>query len=236
MKKLFVIIIMLMFLQGVKAQRVNPSMLSEGKIEVIAYSSAQLLPSDVYVSFVLKDYFENGLFVKTDQSLSELKKIITQLGCNNEDLSTGNIYGYLMNMDDGSTMFMHKTQYVLRMNTIECAQHLLESMNKKSIESFKIDELDAKQTESIINKLQEEAFKSAAEKADVFLGLFKEERGRLLGIQEVDGTFLQPESHTNGTIVKSIKRSGDIHYYETKYNNSKIVKLEYEAKVIFEIK
>lgn len=236
MKKLLALFMLILLFQELRAQRAGKSNIDDGKIEVIAYSSAQLIPNDVYVSFVLKDYFENGLLIKTTQSLEELKKLILELGCSKEDLSTGNVYGYLLNNDDGSTMFMHKVQYILRMNTLECAHQLLESVNKKSIESFTIDELDAKQTEAIITQLQAEAFQSAAEKADVFLSLFKEKRGRLIEIQEIDGTFMQPESHSNGAVSKTIKRSGDIHYYETKYNNSKTVKLEYEAKVIFEIK
>ncbi len=236
MKKLIALVLILFYAQITLSQRVQQNINTDGTIEVIAYSSAELLPSDVYISFVLKEFYEAGRLIGTDESLNEIKDIIIQLGCNKEDLSTGNVYGYLMSTEDGSSIFKHKVQYILRMNTLECAHRLLESINKKSIESFTIDELDAKQTETVINKLQAEAFKNAAEKADIFLSLFNEKRGRLLEIQEIDGTFVQPSAVTPGAIKKSIKRTGDVQYYETKYNNSKTVKLEYEAKVIFEIK
>lgn len=236
MKKSYALIILLLLFQIVRAQRAESSFGKEGTIEVIAYSSTQLLPSDVYISFVLKEYTENNKLVSTEQSLEELKVLIINLGCNKEDLRTGNVYGYLMSMDDGTSIFKHKTQYILRMNTLECAHQLLNAINNKCIESFNIDELNTKQTETIINDLQEKAFKSATEKADVFLSLFKEKRGRLLEIQEIDKTFIQPESNSIAGINKTIKSNGGIQYYETKYSNSKNVKIEYAAKVIFEIK
>ena len=60
MKKLLALFMLILLFQELRAQRAGKSNIDDGKIEVIAYSSAQLIPNDVYVSFVLKDYFENG--------------------------------------------------------------------------------------------------------------------------------------------------------------------------------
>lgn len=236
MKKFLILSFLVLFLNVVWAQNASPINSKNGKIEVIAYSSAQLTPSDIYVSFVLKEYIENGVTVSTEKSLNEIKVLIQRVGCNPDDLKIGNVYGYLVNSDDNATEFKHKVQYILRMNSLECVHQLISSINNKCLESFNVDELAAKQTLTVINELQAKAFNSASEKADEFLSLFNKKRGRLLEIHEIDGTFIEPNSNTSGATNKSIKRSGDIQYYETKYNNTKTVKLEYEAKVIFEIK
>ena len=55
-------------------------------------------------------------------------------------------------------------------------------------------------------------------------------------IQEINGNIIQPSSNGNNANKKSIRRSDGIQYIQTVSNNSKLIKYEYTAKVIFEIK
>lgn len=237
MKKLIIILLILLFISNRgDAQNFDIQNVTERKIEVLAYASVELMPDDVYVSFVIKEYNDGGKNVSLEESVSAIKKIIIEIGCNPEDLNPGNIYGYTSTQGDGTAVFQHKVQYVLRLNSIDCAHEFVNRVNKLAIESFSIDEMNAKIQDVLFRKLQSEAFLNAKEKADLFLSIFDEKSGKVIELREVNANFTFPSFYGNGKTKKSISPVNGINYFESKSENTKNVKFEYVAKVIFEIK
>ena len=237
MKKVYTIVLMIFFINTyVNAQMIENNSSTNRKIEILAYSSAEFIPNDIYVSFILKQYNENGRVIPITETLDKIKRTKLKMGCNNVELELGNIYGYVNTQEDGSDNFQHKSKYILRLNSLECVEQFVWSVNKFALESINIDEINVKFSDTIIRDLQRKAFEEAKVKADLFLSVFNEKSGKILEIQEINGNIIQPSSIGNNAIIKSIRRSDGIQYIQTVSNNSKLIKYEYTAKVIFEIK
>lgn len=237
MKKIIFLLLIVGFINNKSdAQRLENYNAAERKIEVLAYAATDIMPDDIYVSFVVKEYKVHDTTVSIDESVSVIKKTLLEIGANPKDLNPANIYGYVSSKEDGGSVFQHKTQYVLRLNSIEQANRFVERINKFAIESLSIDEINAKIPDLLIRNLQNKAFADAREKANLFLNIYDEKVGKLLELVEVNGNFSYPTSNGEGKTRKSIKVSDGIQYYETRSENSKSIKFEYVAKVIFEIK
>lgn len=205
-------------------------------IEVAAYASQDVLPNAIYISFVLKEYIEQGKVVTIEHSEKEIKEIIKKIGCDTNDLFIGNLYGYTMVDEKGESYFNHKIQYTLKLNNLECVHLFMNDVNKKGLESFNIDEFDFQKSEEVIRALQIRAYKNAKLKADAFLKVYNEECGRLVEIQEINGVFTYPSADGRGAIKKSVKENAGLSFQESVFSSSKYIKLEYMAKVVFEIK
>ncbi len=237
MKKVYAIVLMIFFINThVNAQMTENVSSTNRKIEIIAHSSAEFIPNDIYISFILKQYNENGNVIPINESLDEIKRTTLKMGCNKIELILGNIYGYVNTQEDGSNNFQHKSKYILRLNSLDCVEQFVLSLNKFALESINIDEINVKFSDTIIRDLQRKALEEAKAKADLFLSIFNEKSGKILEIQEISGNIIQPASVGDNANKKSIRRSDGVQYIQTVSNNSKLIKYEYTAKVIFEIK
>lgn len=231
-------IIALLLLQGLSsfAQENIKPIISGRKIEVVAYSSQEVLPNAINVSFVLNEYMDRGKKVSIDQSVENIKKLLKKLNCDDNHLSIGNIYGYLNNNESGQEFFDHKVQYIMKFENTECVHQFLNEIDKRCLQSFNIDEMLYEGSDSILRQVQIAAFKRALDKANSFLKLYGEERGRLLEITEVNRFETMPDFTGKGAAVKSVHASNGISSFESNASRSKYIKIEYVAKVVFEIK
>lgn len=236
MKNLILILVVFINYSVSVAQKFDAPIVSDRKIEVLAYAYVDLMPDDVYVSFILKEYKDKENVITIDKSVAEIKKNIVDIGCSPDDLNIGNIYGYVKTLDDGNSIFQPKVQYILRLNSIDCAHEFLNRTNKFALESFSIDQMNAKIQDVLFRKLQSQAFLNAKEKADVFLEIFGEHSGKLLELSEINASVSYPSNTFDGKTKRSIKPTDGIQYFESKSEKTKIVRYEYIAKVIFEIK
>lgn len=237
MKPLKLIAILLLLWSGGYAQDNEQPKISGRKIEVVAYSSEEVLPNAIYTSFVLTEYKDNsGKVVSIDNSVEKIKKLLTTINHNQSRLSLGNVYGYLNTNEKGEEVFDHKVQYILKLDNVESVHMLLDNMDKRALQSFNIDEMTYDGADSVLKNVQIKAFKRALDKADVFLKLYNEKRGRLIEIEEVNRFVTMPDFTGKGASVKSVHASNGISSFEINASRSKYIKIEYVAKVVFEIK
>ncbi len=236
MKSFYIFALLLALSSIAQSQENDQPKINGRKIEVVAYSSEEVLPNVIYTSFVLTEYIDNGKLITIDQSVEKIKKLLSSIKHSQTRLSLGNIYGYLNTNEKGEEIFDHKVQYILKLDNVESVHALLDAMDKRALQSFNIDEMTYEGADSVLKNVQIKAFKRALDKADVFLKLYNEKRGRLLEIEEINRFTTMPDFTGKGSSVKSVYASNVISSFETNASRSKYIKIEYVAKVIFEIK
>jgi hypothetical protein len=237
MKKIYALVLILFLINTIgKAQTVEGYNSTDRKIEVLACSSIELTPNDFYLSFVLKEYKNNGKIITIKESLADIEKIMLELKCDPADLTLGNIYGYVDSKKDGSPFFQEKIKYILRLNKLECIEQFMVRVNKFALESVNIDEINVKFPDTVIREMQRKAFEDARAKANLFLAIFNESCGKVLDIYEINGVTTKPSSNGEVYTKSSIMMSEGIQYSKTVSSSSKMIKFEYVAKVVFAIK
>jgi hypothetical protein len=236
MKTLSIIALILLLGYSSIAQK-NPEPVISGRtIEVAAYASQEVLPNTISVSFVLTEYYDNGKLVTIPQSTENIKSLISKMKCDVSQLTIGNIYGYINTNSNGEEFFDHKTKYMMKFKNTDCVHQFLHNVDKRSLQSFNIDGMYYDKTDSILRLVQIKAFNKAKDKANVYLKLFGEERGKLLEIQELNRFETLPDFSGKGGSVNSVNIRSGISSIESDASKSMYLKIEYLARVVFEIK
>lgn len=207
------------------------------KMETIGYSTTSVSPNIIYTSFVIKDYKDNGKVVSVKETEEKLRKIVKGLGCNLEEMSIGNIYGYITyngpNNEEG--VFEHKRLYLLKLSSVECIDVFLDRVDPRALESFNIDDMDNNNIDAEVRNLQLKAFAKAKDKATVLLATYGEQCGRVLDIQEVNRFITYPDFTGKGSRIQVVNMNGTSNY-DANQVRTKNIKIEYEVKIVFEIK
>ena len=236
MKPFLIIALLLLLGSSNYAQITSEPKISGRKIEVIAYSSEEVLPNAINASFVLTEYTENGKIVTIHQSIEKIKKMIAKMQCDVSNLTVGNVYGYLNTNESGLEFFDHKIQYIMKFPNTACIHTFLNEVDKRSLQSFNIDEMYYENRDSVMSVVQIKAYNRALNKANAFLKLYGEERGRLLEIQEINRFESLPNFSGKGGDIRSINSVNGVTNTETDASKSMYINIEYVAKVVFEIK
>ena len=207
------------------------------KMETIGYASTNVAPNIIYTSFVIKEYKDNGKVVTIKDTENQIKKVIKKIGCQATDFSIGNIYGYISytgaNNEEGA--FEHRRLYLLKLSSVDCIDSFLDYVDPRALESFNIDEMENDNIDSTVRQLQFKAFANAKDKATVLLATYGETCGRVLDIQEINRNIIYPDMNGKGGRLQVVSQSGmsNVDYTQVR---TKAIKIEYEVKIIFEIK
>ena len=152
-------------------------------------------------------------------------------------MSVGNIYGYITyngpNNEEG--VFEHKRLYLLKLSSVECIDNFLDRVDPRALESFNIDEMDNNNIDAEVRNLQLKAFAKAKDKASVLLATYGEQCGRVLDIQEVNRFITYPDFTGKGSRIQVVNMNGTSNF-EANQIRTKNIKIEYEVKIVFEIK
>jgi uncharacterized protein YggE len=217
------------------AQQVAEPTIQNRTIEVVAFASADVIPNVINVSFVMKEAHENGKIVTIEQSIEKMKSVLKTMSYKPDNILVANVYGFQNLNEKNETYFEHKVQFSLRLNSIEDVHKFLHKIEKNSIESFNIDEMYYENSHEIMQDLQKKAYANAKLKATEFLKIYNEECGKVLKIEEISGNITSPEIIGSGSSVKTITNANGISS-STSTVRSKAIKIEYLARVLFEIK
>lgn len=236
MKSLSIIAFLLLLGSSNYAQVNTEPKLSGRTIEVAAYAIQEVLPNAISVSFVLSEYNDNGKKISIDQSVENVKSVLSKMKCDAGKLTMGNVYGYLNTNINGEEFFDHKIQYIMKFDNTDCIHQFLNNVDKRSLQSFNIDEMYYTNSDSILRQVQLKAFSRAIDKANVYLKLYGEERGKLLEIQEINRFETLPDFTGKGGNVRSVHIGSGINSFESVSSRSMYIKIEYLARVVFEIK
>ncbi len=207
------------------------------KIEVAAYSVANLKANEVYVSFSTKEFEQNGKTVTLEDQEKKLKQAVKDIGYDEKNLKVMNLVGYntfTMTGDEGA--YQKTRSYLLKLRGINCIDKFLLKTDMKHLNNFTIESFDHDDIFKEIRKIQLDAFQRAKEKADDLLASYGEKRGGLLSVQEVSLHVIYPKvAGLKGNLHKVIGINSGTIYTEMTTNNLHEIQIEYLAKVVFEI-
>ncbi len=215
------------------AQQVKSSGAELRTIEVIGAASTSLPPNIINVNFVIKEYTNNAETVSIDASEATVLRILKEIDVPATNLSILNIYGYTgFSMGETGGRYEERRMYALKFRDVREVSIFKERMNSLALESFNIVSAEHDDMSTHLFELKQRAIKSGKEKADFLLRNLGEECGRILHVTELRKNISNPYSQTddmsNNMIVNpKIKTVG---------LSSKGIQIEYEVKLVFEIK
>jgi uncharacterized protein YggE len=202
-------------------------------IEVIGAASTSLPPNIVNVNFVIKEYTDNAENVSIDASEAKAIRVLKEIDVPAANLSIINIYGYTgFSMGEIGGRYEERRMYALRFRDVREVALFKERMNSLALESFNIVSAEHDDMSSHLFELKQRAIKSGKEKADFLLKSLGEECGRILHVTELRKNIVNPYTQTNdmsnNMIVDGKANSAGL--------STKGIQIEYEVKLIFEIK
>lgn len=206
-------------------------------METYGYASANISPNVIYTSFVIKEFKDNNKVVTIKETEAAIRKVVKKIGCNSDDLTIGNIYGYISyngsNNEEG--VFEHRRLYLLKLSSVDCVDTFLDKVDPRALESFNIDDMDNDNIDSTIRVLQLMAFAKAREKATVLLASYGEQCGKVLQIEEVNRNITYPDHSGKGSRLQALNMQSGNSNTSTD-SRSRTIKVEYQVKMTFEIK
>lgn len=202
-------------------------------IEVIGAASTSLPPNVINVNFVIKEYTENAETVSIDASEAKVLRVLKEIGVPASNLTIMNIYGYTgFSMGETGGRYEERRMYALKFKDVTEVGLFKSRMNSYALESFNIVSAEHDDMSGHLFELKQRAIKSGKEKACFLLKSLDEECGRVLQIVELRKNISNPYSQTNdlsNNMVVSPKIGAD-------GISSKGIQIEYEVKLVFEIK
>ncbi len=215
------------------AQQVKSSKEDLRTIEVIGAASTSLPPNIINVSFVIKEFTNNSETVSIDASEAKVLRILKEIDVPASNLTIVNIYGYTgFSMGETGGRYEERRMYALKFKDVSEVAMFKERMNSLALESFNIVSAEHDDLTEHLLDLKKRAIQSGKEKADFLLKNLGEECGRVLHVTEIRKNISNPYSQTNDLSNNMIVNSSS----KTDGLSSKGIQIEYEVKLIFEIK
>ncbi len=233
MKFLKLTIVALMMPAVMIAQQIKPAATELRTIEVIGAASTSLPPNVINVNFVVKEYTNNAETVSIDASEATVLRILKEIDVPASNLSIVNIYGYTgFSMGETGGRYEERRMYALKFRDVREVALFKDRMNSLALESFNIVSAEHDDMSGHLFELKQRAIKSGKEKADFLLKSLGEECGRVLHVTELRKNISNPYSQANdmsNNMIVSPKAGAD-------GLTSKGIQIEYEVKLVFEIK
>jgi hypothetical protein len=206
---------------------------SNNTIEVIGAASTSLPPNIINVNFVIKEYTDNAETVSIDASEATVLRILKEIDVPAANLSILNIYGYTgFSMGETGGRYEERRMYAIKFKDVREVAIFKERMNSLSLESFNIVSAEHDDMSGHLFELKQRAIKSGKEKADFLLKSLGEECGRVLHVTELRKNISNPYTQTNDMSNNMIVNPK----IKTDGLSSKGIQIEYEVKLVFEIK
>lgn len=160
-------------------------------------------------------------------------KTLKTIGVPSSNLSIMNIYGYTgFSMSETGGKYEERRMYSLHFKDVAEVAQFKERINTYALESFNIVSAEYDNLSGHLYALKSRAIKDGKDKACFLLKSLNEECGRFLQVVEVNKNVGNPYAQSNDLsnhMVVSPKVNNDAL-------SSKGIQLEYQVRLVFEIK
>lgn len=233
MKFLKLTLVAIFFPVMIFAQTINHSSKELRTIEVLGSASTNLPPNIIVVNFVIKEYTDNAVTVSIEATEDNILKVLKSIDVPASNLSIMNIYGYTgFSMGETGGRYEERRMYSLRFKDVAEVAQFKERINPYAIESFNIVSAEHDDLTGHMYELKERAIKAGKDKACFLLKSLGEECGRVLHIVEVSKNITNPYAQgsdmTNHMVITPKVGSDGL--------SSKGIQIDYQVKLVFEIK
>jgi uncharacterized protein YggE len=215
------------------AQSTNHKFNELRTIEVVGSASTSLPPNIIVINFVVKEYTSNAVTVSIEATEDNILKTLKTIGVPSSNLSIMNIYGYTgFSMGETGGRYEERRMYSLRFKDVAEVAQFKERINPYALESFNIVSAEHDDLTGQMYELKERAIKAGKDKACFLLKSLGEECGRVLHIVEVSKNITNPYAQgsdmTNHMVITPKVGSDGL--------SSKGIQIDYQVKLVFEIK
>lgn len=233
MKFLKLTLVAIFFPVMIFAQTINHSSKELRTIEVLGSASTNLPPNIIVVNFVIKEYTDNAVTVSIEATEDNILKVLKSIDVPASNLSIMNIYGYTgFSMGETGGRYEERRMYSLRFKDVAEVAQFKERINPYALESFNIVSAEHDDLTGHMYELKERAIKAGKDKACFLLKSLGEECGRVLHIVEVSKNITNPYAQgsdmTNHMVITPKVGSDGL--------SSKGIQIDYQVKLVFEIK
>ena len=225
MLSLFVAMAIVSFSQTVDLRR---------KIDVTGSAQSEITPDIIYVGISLKEYYNgNKKAADIDELEKQLLEAVVKAGIPKENLFINNVSGYNYSWErKKNPNFAAGKQYRLKLTDPSKFNQVLGALDPKSIEYTNIESYEHSKIAEYRKELKIKALQAAKEKAAYLAETLGDKVGDALDIQEINNDENPGGPMYANAMVRykseDASAPADIDF--------KKIKLNYQVKVVFELK
>lgn len=209
------------------------------KVEVNGSAEAEVTPDIIYVGISLKEYFkDNSNKKKTDIEDHErqLLTAVTNAGVSKENFTVNNISGYATWQKKKSPDFLISKQYRIKLTDLNKFNQIMEALDQKAVQYTNIESYDYSKIESLKKDLKIKALQAAKDKATYLAKAVDDEVGDALEIQEINNEYYPQPMYRANTMLKTQMAQEESADASSPEIDFKKIKLNYQMRVVFQLK
>ena len=206
------------------------------RIEVTGSAEAEVTPDIIYVGISLKEFFKdnnNKNKVEIEHLEKQLQTAVLKAGIPKENFTINNISSYNYQWEKKKNPgFLASKQYRVRITDLNKFNEIISAVDPKGIQYTNIEGYDYSNMEGLKKDLKVKALQAAKEKATYLSQAINESIGGALEIQEINNEqFPQPVYRNYAMKADAMSEVAPMPEIDFKK-----IKLNYQMRVVFEIK
>lgn len=207
-------------------------------ISVTGTAELEIVPDEIYVRVVLKEYQKDKNKVLLEKLEKELTQAVLAAGITKEDFTVEQISGYSWSKKkkDDAELYNSKS-FIIKVSTPGKIDEILNKVNAESIYSVEIRNYSHSKIEEYKKQLKIEAIKAAKAKATYLLEAIGEKIGSALEINDRNVEYIGGFEMYNAQISNNEYRQYDStsSNYEDNSTGFQKIKLQFQVNATFAI-
>ncbi len=236
MKKYLIIALLSIFTSTAFSQSSN-AVDYRRKMEVTGSAEAEVTPDIIYVAVSLKEYFKDNNTKKKidiDDLEKQLLNAVLAAGIPKENFTVNNVSSYTTTIQKKKNPdFLVSKQYRLKVSDMNSFNQIMESLDQKAVQYTSIESYDYSKIQELKSDLKIKAIQAAKYKATYLAAALDDKVGDALEVQEINNEYYPQPLYRTANVAFSKAEAADGGSAEIDF---KKIKLNYQMRVVFEIK
>lgn len=223
---------------GLIAATAQEPVIKQKTVNVTGVAEMEVVPDEIYVQVVLKEYDKKTVKVNIDKIKSDFLQACKTIGLTEKDISVQNYSGY-----DGNAWVYKKNKkkdpdmkasitYSIKLATTRKMDELVEKMDDEATQSFNISRVSHSKLEEFKKQVKIQAIKAAKDKAVYLSEAIGEQVAGALTINDVndgvDVVYPQARMFSNMAVAEVADAPMNVDF--------KKIKLQFSVSVVFSLK
>ena len=153
-------------------------------IDVVGTGELEIVPDEIYISFTLKERFEEKKKIEIEDQEKELKKRLMKIGIDLKDLQLADANADFIKIKRKKTDVIASKDYLLKVSTTSKLADVFDVLDEIKAFNASVQRVDHSDIKNLRKQVKMMAVKDAKEKAGYLLEAIGESLGKPLFIQE----------------------------------------------------
>jgi uncharacterized protein YggE len=229
------IVIFLLLVITAVSVNAQTATVKEKLIEVSGSAEMEVLPDEIYLSILLREYMNDKSKVRLDEIDKHFMKVLNELKIDKKDLaieSAAGFYNWDYHKQKGTDFLASKT-YLLKLTDLNGYNRLMERLDNKGIHHIYLQRTSHSKIEEYRQKVKIDALKAAKEKAKLMLESIGEQMGEVMFIKETGNDAYYPMQRA---MLSNVAMDGSMPQELANEFDVQKIKIRYEVMATFRIK